>query len=59
MQYQMPKLHPAATAALKEDLAAYRTDVGSGDTNMDFPTWLRTQRPERYQVYLKATGQGK
>lgn len=46
-------------AAMKEDLAAYRTDVGTGDTNLEFPQWLKTQRPERYPVYLKVTGQGK
>lgn len=59
MQPQLPALPPAATAALKEDLAAYRTDVGTGETNMEFSNWLRTQRPERYRVYLQVTGQGK
>lgn len=52
-------MSPAAVAAMKEDLAAHRTDTGTGDTNMDFPTWLRASRPERYRVYLKVTGQGK
>lgn len=60
---QHPKLpagmSPVAVAAMKEDMAAHRTDIGTGDTDMDFPTWLRTQRPERYRVYLKVTGQGR
>lgn len=47
---------PALVAALKEDIAAYRTDVGTGETDMDFETWLRTQRPERYRIYLEGIG---
>lgn len=59
VQVKLPQLSPAAMAAMKEDLAAYRTDVGTGDTDLEFPQWLKTQRPERYPVYLKVTGQGK
>lgn len=45
-------------AAMKEDIAAYRTDVGTGDTDMDFQTWLRTQRPDRYRTYMQGMGAG-
>lgn len=55
----LPPMPPTVVAAMKEDLAAYRTDHGTGDTDMDFQTWLRTQRPERYRVYMQAMGQGK
>lgn len=50
---------PAAIAAMKEDLAAYKTDYASGETNHSFEGWLKTQRPERWETYLKVTGQGR
>jgi len=56
---QVPDFHPAVMAGMKEDIAAYKTDKGSGETNMDFPTWLRATRPERYRVFQKLTGAGK
>jgi len=52
-------MSPEAVAAMKEDLAAWKTDRGTGDTDMEFPLWLKTQRPDRYRVYLQVTGQGK
>jgi predicted DNA-binding protein (UPF0278 family) len=54
--FKLPVMPPAVVAAMKEDIAAYRTDIGTGETNMDFETWLRTQRPERYRIYLEGTG---
>lgn len=59
MSYKLPPMPPSVVVAMKEDIAAYRTDFGTGDTTMDFPTWLRTQRPERYRVYLQGVGAGK
>lgn len=50
---------PAATAKLKEYIATWKTDVGSGESNMDFPTYLRTQYPDAYREYLRLNGQGK
>jgi hypothetical protein len=59
-QYQLPPgMSPAAIAALKEDISAYRTEFTMGDTDLEFSNWLRTQRPDRYRVYLQVTGQGK
>lgn len=59
-RYQLPAgMTPEAVAAMKEDLAAFRTDTETDETDMDFSQWLRTQRPERYRVFLKVTGQGK
>ena len=55
----VPEFHPAVAAGMREDIAAYKTDRGSGETDMDFSNWLRTQRPERYRVFLKLTGAGK
>jgi hypothetical protein len=55
---QMPTMTPAATAKLKEYLATWKTDVGSGETDMDFPTYLRTQYPDVYRTYLEMNGQG-
>jgi len=54
--FKLPAMPSAVVAAMKEDIAAYRTDIGTGETNMDFETWLRTQRPERYRIYLEGTG---
>lgn len=56
---QLPSMPASVMAAMKEDLAAYRTDYGSGETDMDFQTWLRTQRPERYRVFMQGMGNGK
>jgi len=42
-------MSPEAVAAMKEDLAAWKTDRGTGDTDMEFPLWLKTQRPDRYR----------
>lgn len=59
-KYELPQgMTPQATTAMKEDLAAYRTDIASGETDLEFSNWLRTQRPERYRVYLQVTGQGR
>lgn len=54
--FQLPAMPPATKAAMREDISAYRTDLGVGDTNMDFETWLRTQRPQRYRIYLEGKG---
>lgn len=56
MDYQLPAMPPAVMAAMKEDVSAYRVDVGTGETDMDFETWLRTQRPQRYRIYLEGKG---
>jgi hypothetical protein len=52
----MPSLPAPVAAAMREDLAAWRADAGSGETDMDFETWLRSTRPQRYRVYLEGTG---
>lgn len=46
-----PAMSAVTMAAMKEDMAAYRTEVGLGDTNLDFEGWLRASRPQRYQLY--------
>jgi len=56
---KVPDFHPAVAAGMREDIAAWKTDKGSGDTDMEFTSWLRATRPQRYQVYLKLTGAGK
>jgi hypothetical protein len=53
----VPNLSPGATAAMKEDLAAYRVDRASGESDLPFENWLKATRPERWEVYLKLTNQ--
>lgn len=50
---------PAARAKLKEYESVWKTDVRTGETNMDFPTYLRTQYPDAYRVYLEMNALGK
>ncbi len=51
MNFSLPAMSAATLAAMKEDISAYKTDVGLGDTNLDFEGWLRAGRPQRYQTY--------
>ena len=55
----LPDMSPGAIAAMKEDISAYKTDRASGESDMPFESWLKTQRPHRWEMYLKVTGQGK
>lgn len=52
-------LSPTTTAAMREDLSAYRADYGAGDTDLDFEMWLKTTRPQRYKVFLELEKRGK
>ena len=47
---------PAAVAAMKEDLAAYRVDRASGESDLPFENWLKATRPHRWETYLTLTG---
>lgn len=51
VQFSLPTMSAAMLGALKEDIGAYKVDIGSGETNMDFEAWLRSTRPQRYQLY--------
>lgn len=55
---RMPALAPATVAAMQHDIAAYRTDFGLGDTDLDFEQWLKVVRPQRYETYLELQGHG-
>ena len=50
-----PKINmpPATTAAMKEDLAAHRTEMATGETDLPFEGWLKATRPHRWEIYLK------
>lgn len=58
-EYSLPPMTPAATAKLKEHIATYQTDFKTGETDMSFPDYLRTQYPDAYRAYLELNGQGK
>jgi len=51
LQIQLPAMHPTTKAAMREYLSRYRTDVGAGDTDLDFEGWLRSTAPDIYQKY--------
>lgn len=59
LKLTLPPMAPATVAAMQHDIAAYRTDYGTEDTDLDFEKWLKVVRPQRYKVYLELQGQGK
>ena len=54
--FQLTPMQPATTAAMREDIQAYKVEFGTGDTDLDFVGWLKSARPQRYQLYNKMTG---
>ncbi len=55
VKFSLPAMSAATLAAMKEDISAYKTEVGIGDTNLDFEGWLRAGRPQKYQLYRSLT----
>lgn len=55
----MPAAPPAAIAHFREHITKWKTDVGTGDTNMSFPEWLKFEMPQLYPEWLKWTQGGK
>ena len=51
LKFALPTMSAATLAAMKEDISAYKTETGIGDTDLDFEAWLRSGRPQRYQLY--------
>ncbi len=51
VNFSLPAMSAATLAAMKEDISAYKVDMGTGDTNLDFDGWLKSSRPQRYQTY--------
>lgn len=50
---------PATVAAFREYMAQHRTETASGETNLQFPEWMKQAYPQQYPLWLKASGQGK
>ena len=51
VKFSLPAMSMATLASMKEDISAYKTEIGIGDTDLDFEGWLRAGRPQRYQLY--------
>lgn len=50
---------PATVAAFRELKAKHLTERGTGDTDLEFPEWLKQEAPDKYSLWLRATGKGK